>query len=75
MRKESFGDWINLEGVETTRTYHFPGGDTYTVDMPGRLFVKKSGSHKLVDNKGTMHYIRGSWLTFSAEGEWTFNIE
>lgn len=75
MEKKSFEEWINLDGVEVQRTYYFSDGFKYTIDKPVKLFVKKSGSHKLVDADGVMHYITNDWKTFSAIGEFKFNVE
>lgn len=75
MEKKTFEEWIDLKGVETQRTYFFPKGFTYTVDNPVKLFVKKSGSHKLIDSEGKLHYITNDWKTFCAVGEFKFNVE
>lgn len=75
MDKKNFEEWIDLEGVELERTYHFPDGFDYTITLPAKLFVKKSGSHKLVDSTGRLHYIKASWAAFSATGQWAFDVE
>jgi len=75
METAIFETWINLEGVETDRTYYFNNGFVYTIVKPVKLFVKRSGSHKLVDNEGVLHYIRSSWTVFKAHGEWKFNVK
>ena len=75
MEKKTFEEWIDLSGVETQRTYYFSDGFKYTIDYPVKLFVRKSGSHKLVDSQGTMHYITNDWKTFSAHGQFKFNVE
>ena len=75
MENKSFEEWIILEGVETARTYHFPDGSTYVVESPRALFIKKSGSHKITDTSGKLHYIRSHWNAFSADGDWKFNVK
>lgn len=75
MKKKGFDEWIDLEGSETERTYHYPDGFDYTVHHPKKLYIKKSGSHKIVDGKGRNHYISAGWRTFSFEGTFDFNVE
>ena len=75
MKRKSFDDWIDLDGVEKSRKYHFPDGSTYTVTLPCKLYVKKSGSHKLIDKAGLCHYVRSGWNAFTFDGEFVFNVE
>lgn len=74
-RKEGFDTWISLDGIESERTYFFPDSLGHTITSPVKLYVKKSGSHRLVDKEGRMHYIRDKWLYFTAIGEWDFTVE
>tara|TARA_B100001245_G_C22799425_1_gene385381 strand:+ start:496 stop:723 length:228 start_codon:yes stop_codon:yes gene_type:complete len=75
MKPANFENWIDLDGVEEERTYHFPDGSTYTVVKPSKLFVKKSGSHKLVDANGLNHYVKSGWNAFTFKGTFEFNVE
>lgn len=75
MIEKTYNQWIDLEGTETERTYHYPDGFDYTIYNPCKLYIKKSGSHKIIDKKGRNHYISAGWRTFSFEGEFDFNVE
>jgi hypothetical protein len=74
MKVEKFENWIDLS-MEETRTYHFPDGSTYTVDKPSKIYIKESGSHKIIDKNGLNHYVRPGWNAFTFEGEYSFNVE
>ncbi len=74
METKTFEEWIDLGEAETSRTYYWGDGRTHTVTAPKLLFVKKSGSHKITDMGGKLHYIRKDWIAFSADGEWKFNV-
>ena len=73
MEEKNYEEWIDLEGTETERTYHYPDM-TYTIKNPSKLYVKKSGSHKIIDADGTNHYITAGFRTFTFEGSYTFNL-
>ena len=48
--------WICLQGIEKSRTYIFDNME-YTIINPRKVYIKKSGSHKVVDGEGKIHYI------------------
>lgn len=73
MEKRNYDEWIDLTN-EKSRTYYFGDGSTYTVYEPQKLWVRKSGSHRLIDAAGQKHYITSKWNTFSAIGEWKFTV-
>lgn len=80
METKSFEEWIDLTGVEEQRTYLFPHPNLnvlteLTIDHPVRLFVKKSGSHKIEDAKGQIHYIPTGWFGFRSIGKFKYNVE
>lgn len=75
MLQKSYDEWIDLENTEKERTYHYPDGFNYTIIGPCKLYIKKSGSHKIVDAKGRCHYISAGWRTFSFDGVFDFNVE
>lgn len=80
MESKSFNEWIDLEGVEEKRTYLYPHPTMnelveVTIDSPSKLFVKSSGSHKLVDSSGQLHYMPKGWLSIRAIGEFKYNVE
>lgn len=74
MRTENFETWIDLEKSETERTYIFPGCE-YKIVQPSLLFVKKSGSHKIVSKDGICHYINKGWVAIKIEGTFDINVE
>lgn len=57
---DSLSTWMCLQGKEKTRTYTFNKFE-YTIENPVKAFIKKSGSHKIVDSKGICHYIDKSF--------------
>lgn len=75
MNKEKFEKWINLDGVEEERTYHYPDGSIYKIENPIKVYIKESGSHKLIDKGGLNHYIRPTWNAFTFKGKYEFNVE
>lgn len=80
METKSFQEWINLEGVEDQRTYlyahpHINEIVEITIPRPSRLYVKASGSHKIVDMEGVLHYMPKGWLSIRIIGEFKFNVE
>lgn len=74
MEDKSFNTWIDLEGTEIERTYHYPDM-TYTVKNPSKIYIKKTGSHKIVDAEGNNHYITSGFRAFTFKGEYTFNMD
>lgn len=74
MKSTNFEEWIDIEGLEVFREYIYPDGSTYRVDTPVSLFVKESGSHKLVDASGMNHYVKSGWVAFRFEGDWCYNV-
>ena len=73
MEDKAFDKWIDLTGIESQRTYHYPDMD-YTIDNPVKLYVKKSGSHKVIDAKGKNHYMTKGFRAFSFNGTYQFNV-
>jgi hypothetical protein len=51
-----FSTWMCLQGLEKSRTYIFDNME-YIILNPKKVYIKKSGSHKVIDNKGKIHYI------------------
>lgn len=52
-------------GDEISREYDFVrGGGIYTsvIDDPSWLFVRQSGSHLVIDNKGVAHYVPSDFI-------------
>lgn len=50
---------------ETNRTYHYPNGDTFTIEAPYKLFVTESGSHRVVAQDGRTYRPERGWLAIS----------
>lgn len=63
-------EWQDLSD-EKFRIYHFPGGNSYRVGRPKKLYAKASGSHRViaesVDGKKVSHYIPSGWIAISWE--------
>ena len=53
---EALETWMCMQGIEKSRTYWF-GEFSYTISRPSKVYIKKSGSHKIVDENGVIHYI------------------
>ncbi len=62
---EALETWLCLQGIEKTRTYTFKELE-YTIKKPSKVYVKKSGSHKVVDEDGVIHYISSSFINVSS---------
>ena len=75
MKKKGFEKWINIGKNEKSRTYIYPDGFQYTIKNPKKLFVKKSGSHKIVDKNGVNHYITKGFRVIRFKGKYAFNVE
>lgn len=62
--------WQDLS-TEKFRTYHFPKGATFFVNRPKKLFVKASGSHRIVaenaEGRIVSYYIPAGWIGLSWE--------
>jgi hypothetical protein len=70
VNKENQSDletWICLQGIEKTRTYLFNCGFSYTINKPSKVYIKKSGSHKIVDEDGIIHYISKEFTKNTSE--------
>ena len=48
--------WYCIQGLEKSRTYVF-SNLKYTIINPIKVYIKKSGSHKVIDGAGKIHYI------------------
>lgn len=66
MPPEAQLDWKEITGEEE-RTYHFPGGDRYTVREVVKLCVRPSGNHRLETKDGKKHIIRAGWIAIEAK--------
>lgn len=59
--------WSDISN-EVSRTYHFPNGETYTINWPLKLNVKNKvtgDSHRVIADNGIGHYVRAGWLAIS----------
>lgn len=74
-------DWNTTElkfmdiSAEAERTYHFPGGNTFTIPSPTHLHVSASGGHRLMNEEGMGHYVPAGFLAITwtpKEGHPTF---
>jgi len=54
-------DWKNIDNEEF-RVYIFQGGCKVVIDHPLKLYVSKSGGHRLFDSDGISHYIPPKWI-------------
>lgn len=53
-------EFINIVG-EKYRTYHYPEGNTITIEDPAYYAVTKSGSHRVLTNTGECNWIKGGF--------------
>lgn len=51
--------------TEQVRVYRFAGDYSYSVRNPVRIFVAASGSHRIEDDSGALHYISPGFLAIS----------
>ena len=52
--------WVSIH--ERSRTYHFAGGKSITIDKPTWLFVSSSGTHYVTGTSGLVHIVSKAWL-------------
>jgi hypothetical protein len=63
--------------MESSRTYWLGGVALKRIDEPLKLHVAKSGSHRIVDAAGKLHYIAPGFLAIdialkSGRSGWSF---
>ena len=57
---------------ESKRTYHFPKGETVTLEKVTELIVSESGNHRIKTADNKLHIIPTGWLHIEInEKEWT----
>lgn len=87
VRQESAESWIDMEGTEKSRTYHYPPmrlmgssddvlieAHKVTIEKPAKMMVKKSGSIHIVDEAGIHHYIKPGWTRLTWDGVYDFDV-
>lgn len=50
---------------EIERIYHYPGGDTFTINRPRELHVTDNGSHRVIAHDGRTYRPERGWLAIS----------
>jgi hypothetical protein len=76
MNTKHFEQDINLQGIETVRSYMTPRG-CIVIEQPSTLRIKASGEHQVTDEVGEIFTIPATWYAFHAiapSGEFSFNV-
>ena len=61
--------FTELDNGEKSRTYTFPGNQTFTVKNVARICVRPSGSHRLEDSDGCKYIIPSGWIAIKVEAD------
>jgi hypothetical protein len=63
---DPMADFKDISG-ERYRSYHFPGDQVVSVNMPRLLRVSKSGHHYIVDAQERSHIVPPGWIHIQFE--------
>lgn len=52
---------IDVSRAECRRSYIFSDGFEYTIEEPKTVYITDSGSHRVEDVAGQVHYVGADW--------------
>ena len=58
-----------LEVPERKRTYHFPGGETFTISDVTHFLARPNGNHRLRTSDGSLYVVSPGWLYVRVEAD------
>ena len=65
---EKISNAVCINTNESYRTYHYPNGESYTINNPVQLYILEDGGHRVTD--GTQaHVIRRGWVAITVPQE------
>ena len=65
-------EMTELKPPERKRVYHFPGGETVTLEKVTHFLARESGTHRLKTSDGKSHIVPIGWLHIELDvDDWT----
>jgi len=65
--------FVELEPVEVSREYTFPGGEKVRIENAARIAVSESGTHRIETKDGRKHIVPSGWIHIELDvPAWTF---
>jgi hypothetical protein len=74
MRIEAKNNWIDLRGIERSRTYYFKDRPPIVVIDPLELFVRLNDAHSLLCTDNQIIEIPETWYAFTADGDFGVSV-